>query len=112
MEKLVTKESLAKLVTDQKRGAYILGRALVAIFNNQVEDEKSQNATILHNGIGFTGADARCGSIAAKTFLKRGHLMEWQIKSWTMEKRGYPRICKYAEQLNKIANLKQQSYAK
>jgi len=105
MEKLVTKEWLANKIASNPE--VVIGRALVAIFNNQLSEEQNSNVTRFSNGIGFTQADARCGSISAKFYLKHGKLEEWQIKVWMKpNKHGLPRIVKYAEQLNKIANAK------
>lgn len=104
MENLVTKESLVRLL-DSGRRADVVGRALVAIFKiNQTADEQSSNDTRQFNGIGFSGADARSGSITAKYYIKHGRLLEWQVDRWTaLTKNGYPRLCKYAKQLNEIA---------
>jgi len=102
MKKLVTKEWLTAKIAENP--AQVIGRALVALFHNQMKEEQSNNLTRFSNGIGFTQADARCGSIAAKTYLKNGTLEEWQIKVWLKpNKKGLPRIVKYAEQLNNIA---------
>lgn len=37
-------------------------RAIVIIGNNQTADELAQEATLQHNGVGFTGTDARYGT--------------------------------------------------
>ena len=61
-----------------------------------------------HNNLrGFMPCDARQGTIGAKTFIKRGELLEFQIEHW-MEptSKGYPRICKYARQLNEVSKEK------
>lgn len=103
---LVTRESLqAMLESDNSEYVKrVVGRALVAIFNNQTESEKSDNATEESNGIGFSGADARSGTLTAKTFLKRKTLEDWQVERWTRpSKNGYSRLTKYAKQLNRIA---------
>lgn len=84
----------------------VLGRALVAIYNNQTNEEQSSGSTKLLNGVGFTGPDARLGTKAAKAFLATNTLPDWLAKIWLVEKSGYPRICKYARQLNAIANAK------
>jgi len=103
--KIVTKEWLmAKIAANPTK---VIGRALVAIFQNQTEAEKSSNVVKFQNGIGFTQADARTGSLSAKYFLKHGTLEEWQLKIWLgSNKKGQPRIVKYANQLNAIANSK------
>ena len=55
------------------------------------------------NGNGFTGCDARSGSITAKYYLKYKTLQDWQLERW-LEKN---RICRYHRQLNEIAIAKQ-----
>jgi hypothetical protein len=78
-----------------------------SIINNQEADEQRANATKDHNGIGFTGADARSGSITAKYFLKHNRLEPWQLQVWTRKnKSGIPRIAKYWSQLNQAAKKK------
>lgn len=84
----------------------VLGKALVAIYNRQTQDEQAAVATKIKNGVGFTGPDARIGTLGARHFLAHGTLPPWIVKAWLVEKKGYPRICKYANQLNQIANEK------
>ena len=102
--KIVTKESLINLL-ETKDKSHVLGRALVALFARQTRDEQKDNTTEEYNGIGFTGADGRSGSLTAKYWMKHGKLEQWQIDRWMKksEKTGLPRICKYANQLNQIA---------
>lgn len=107
MKTIVTKEWLVARIA--LNPSLVIGRALVAIFRNQTELEKANNVTRLQNGIGFTGTDGRIGAITAKYFIKHGTLLEWQIKNWLRPNRkGEPRIVKYANQLNQIANEKVQ----
>lgn len=103
----VTKEWLTtKIAQDPAR---VIGRALVAIFRNQTVEERGMNKTKFRNGVGFTGTDGRIGAITAKYYLKHGTLLEWQIANWLKpNRRGEPRIVKYANQLNQIANEKVQ----
>jgi len=107
MKKIVTKELLVQLLTT-KDPSQVIGRALVGIFQFQTEAEKSNNDVEVWNGIGFTGADGRSGSLTAKYFLKHGRLEQWQIDRWmkVSDKTQMPRICKYHKQLNVIANAK------
>jgi hypothetical protein len=102
----VTKEWLAAKVTANP--SKTIGRALLAIYErNQTFQEQSATVTKLKNGIGFSKPDARIGSIGARQFRKYGRIAEWQINIWTKpDKKGYPRICKYADQLNTIAQAK------
>jgi len=105
MNKIVTKEYLIRELGI--RPIEVIGRTLVAIFKNQTQEERSNNVTRFHNGIGFTGTDGRIGAITAKYYLKHGTLLDWQIRNWTLPNRkGTPRIVKYADQLDKIAKQK------
>jgi hypothetical protein len=125
MEKIVSKEWLVNrlyLVVDKhingptnppersivlkSDAVTVLGRALVAIYRNQTSSEQAAFSTKYKNGIGFSGPDARLGTLGAQKFLAQGTLPEWFVKAWLVEKNGYPRICKYAKQLNAIANEK------
>jgi len=83
----------------------MVGRALVALLKRQTNEEQNSNDTREENGIGFSGADARSGSLTAKSFIKyKGRLLDWQLDKWTKATRnGYPRISKYHRQLNEIA---------
>lgn len=106
---IVTRATLLNLLEDPTKRPHVIGRALVALFNNQTRDEKSSNITNHDNMIGFSGADAKSGSITAKYYLKHGTLLDWQIDQWMRDFRGYPRICKYVRQLNIAAQLKAQA---
>lgn len=102
---LVTKDLLTAWVT--KDPIRVIGKALVAIFKNQTEAEKVNNVTRLQNGIGFTQADARIGSLGAKIFIRDGILPPWQLRHWAgVNSKGELRILKYAGQLNLIAEAK------
>lgn len=110
MTKIVTKDSLLAMLNaadDAKKGQ-IIGRALVAIFKRQTAAEQSADHTQEDNGIGFAGCDAKTGSLSAKSFIKWNTLQPWVIEKWMAQSRGYPRICKYAKQLNEIALEKQE----
>jgi hypothetical protein len=106
---LVTRESLTTMIeqaNEAKRQA-IIGRALVVIFNNQTENEKTVNQTNQDNGVGFTGADARAGCLTAKFWLKHQRLEDWMVDNWTRKNaRGTMRIAKYHKQLNTAAEKK------
>lgn len=104
--KIVTPQILLSMLTtqDRQRQIKIIGRALVALFNRQTEDEKSVNDVKDANSRGFSGADAKSGSLTAKYFLKHRTLLDWQIDKWLKPTRnGMPRICKYHKQLNEVA---------
>jgi len=103
--KIVTKDFLLQRLEDESKRGYVIGRILLAIFNNQTVEEQSTNGTKFFNNIGFTKPDARIGCIGAKTFLKNGALEQWVIDIWMKpNKKGQPRIVKYARQLDCIAN--------
>jgi len=104
--KLVTKDSLQRLLDDPnpKKVEATVGRALYALLQNQTRDEQSSNETKVHNGIGFTGADAKSGSLTAKSWKKNGYLAAWQVERWLKKgDTGYSRLTKYHRQLNDIA---------
>ena len=110
---IVTKVSLMNLLHTVPTGfsdgldawqKYVIGRALVVLFKRQTADEQEAHATNQHNNIGFAGCDAKAGSFAAKSFMKRGTLLDFQYDYWMKESAtGYPRFVKYHRQLNEIA---------
>lgn len=83
-----------------------IGKALVALFHRQLEDEKKSNTARHFNTLGFSSSDARDGTITAKFFLKHERLEDWQIGNWKKEFRGKPRLAKYHRQLSEIAESK------
>ena len=90
-----------------EQNMHFIGRALVAIFNFQTEDEKRASDTREDNGIGFTGADGHSGCISAKYYLKHKRLEQWQMDRWLKtNKRGVRRISKYWRQLDAAAKAK------
>ena len=104
---IVTREWLKAYVENQPRHKVeaMVGRALVALMARQTAEEQAGNDTREDNGVGFSGADARSGTLTAKSFIKyRGKLLDWQLGKWTKAaSNGYPRISKYHRQLNEIA---------
>ena len=109
MPTIVTKESLlAMLQASRERQAKVVGRALVALFHRQTDDEQVANSTKHENDLGFQHSDAKRGTITAKCFLKHGTLQDWQVEPWLAPqgRKGYPRIVKYSRQLNEIALAK------
>lgn len=104
---IVTKELLTHMINSDKQ-VQVVGRALVVLFNNQTRTEQASNDTVTNNMIGFTGADARQGSISAKYFIKHNTLLDWQINQWTKpNSKGTPRLAKYWRQLDQAAKRKQ-----
>lgn len=81
----------------------VVGRALVAIQNRQ--DANEVGVTLNLNGRGFAKPDANVGLRCAVHFQKTGTLLPWMLEVWTKPAaNGYPRICKYSNQLNEVAN--------
>lgn len=104
MTKLVTRESLLELLAREDLRKQVIGRALVVLLKRQTDAEQKQNTTNTHNLRGFASCDARAGSIAAKTFLGRKTLLDFQVDYWMKPTtKGYPRIAKYVRQLNEAA---------
>lgn len=111
---IVTKQSMIEslnTLSDEKVIQYV-GRALVAIFRNQTDNEKVENQTNHTNDIGFSSSDAKDGCITAKYFIKHGTLLGWMLDNWTRDWRGAPRITKYHRQLNEVAMAKAARAAK
>ena len=105
----VTRESLQAMINtaSREKQVAIVGRACVALFNRQTRDEQASNDTRNWNSVGFSGADGKSGSLTAKSYLKHKTLLDWQVDRWLKpSKNGYARICKYAKQLNEIAEEK------
>ena len=109
MAAIVTKDTLRNMLNeaDSARKAAIIGRALVVLFERQTEAERMANTTNNLNSIGFASCDAKAGCLSAKYFLRHRTLLDWQVEKWMRTDRtGYPRICKYARQLNEAAEQK------
>lgn len=105
---IVTAESLKTLLeTKPEIREHVIGRALVHIFKMQTDHEKSANTTNVNNGVGFAGMDAYVGCLTAKSYIKYGKLLDWQVAKWMkLNSKGYPRICKYHRQINDAAITK------
>lgn len=89
-----------------------VGRALIAINKRQTCDEQATENTKHNNGVGFTPADARMGTSMAMFFERNGFLSTKQLAYWRRPNRkGTPRICKYAGQLLQVVQAKQQQTA-
>jgi hypothetical protein len=101
---IVTAQNLNQMLQDPVKRQHVIGRALVALFRRQTEAERQTNDTRVWNTVGFSGADARRGSLTAKYYLKHKSLLDWQVEQWMRPARnGLPRLCKYTRQLNEIA---------
>ena len=68
-------------------------KGLERIFQNQTDDEQNMEQTVMHNNIGFTGADAEIMSSVAKQ-VRRGRVMS--VKQMGLIFKKMP---KYARQL-------------
>lgn len=106
---MITKNSLYMMIVnaDAEKVQHIIGRALVALFNRQIDAEKADNTTKMTNYRGFAQNDARQGSITAKYYIKHGKLLDWQVQAWTKRNvKGTLRIQKYWRQLDEVAREK------
>ena len=106
VKQIVTRDTIATMLRNPNRKYVetVVGRALVALLQRQTRAEQDANSTQEHNGVGFSGCDGRSGTLTAKSFIKNGGLLDWQIKRWTkVASNGYPRLAKYHTQLNEIA---------
>jgi len=106
---IVSRQSLQQMLNtaDSTKLQHIVGRALVALFQRQTETEKAGNVTDRDNDVGFTGADARSGSLTAKSYIKNQKLEQWQVDKWIkVQRNGFARLTKYHKQLNEIAIVK------
>lgn len=111
LQRLVTKDWLrAKLwlgaydpAALTPNAAVVVGRALTAINARQDADERG--VALKLNGRGFAKPDANLGHRCATHYQHTGTLLPWMLLVWVQPtKNGYPRICKYVEQLNIVAN--------
>ena len=74
-----------------------LGRALLALYARQTDDEQDADSTKWHNSVGFSGFDAEILSSLARQYNERGTLSQ---KQWAICEK---RLLKYAGQLRLIA---------
>lgn len=70
------KENIQNLIRTNDRA---LIKALLKIYENQTEEEKNAEETLYHNGVGFTGVDAKILSSFAEFYLKNGFLTKKQM---------------------------------
>lgn len=103
-----TREKFVELITrEDEVGMHAVGRALVHLFKRQTEAERQVNTTAVHNMRGFTPADARLGSIAAKYYIKNKKLLDWQIAQWLKPNaKGSLRLEKYHRQIAEEVSAK------
>ena len=72
-------------------------KGLLRIFENQTSGEQEIDATVEHNGIGFTGADANILSSFAKQIADGRQMSEKQMGII------FKRMPKYAKQLEGVS---------
>lgn len=75
-------------------------RAILAIYNRQTAEEQKDSDTKVHNGIGFSGADARLGSYYARWILSGRNLSGNHLE------KARSMSLKYVRQLSEIAVAK------
>lgn len=111
MSKIITSAVLVEMI--RTRGAVVvIGRACVALYNRQTTDEQNALFTKNKNGMGFTAFDAKVGSLTAIYFQQYGTLLPWHVEYWTkITPAGYPKIARYARQLNEVAMDKMNNQA-
>lgn len=104
--KIWGKEEISNLL---KTSDTAILRGVIAIYNKQTRSEKEMNATIVDNGVGFSGGDGMIGTFhgnyIAKWGIERAYVKEKILPYWKqLNAKGKMRIEKYAGQLAKIAN--------
>lgn len=85
-----TKEKVKQHILTSETAFY---KALIRIYNNQTQDEKSVQETKHYNDMGFNGVDAKFLSSIASQYLKNGKLSPKQIAF------GRKKLVKYAGQI-------------
>lgn len=94
---MITKEQIIKLLETNDKAII---RALIVLNNRQTDEEKNDEATIVHNGRGFRPCHARMGTSMAKFYNAKQFLTSKQINYWRVpDKNGKMRIAIYAGQL-------------
>lgn len=93
------KDRIAYLRTQLATNAQWATKGLLRIYEYQTADEQMQEATTLHNNVGFTGVDGTILSSFAKQILK-GHTMSPKQMELIFKK-----MPKYANQLEQVAQL-------
>lgn len=107
MSKLVTRDSMQALV-DGPHSMHVVGRALVHLLKRQTQIEQAENTTRVHNGVGFTPADAKWGCIIAKAYIRDGKISERALAQWVRPgKKGFSKISKYWAQMNEVAQTRE-----
>ena len=76
-------------------------KGLLKIYEHQTAEEQAVGVTIVHNGVGFSGADSDVLSSFAKQVKEGRKMSKRQMKII------FTKIPKYTNQLHKIAESKQ-----
>lgn len=76
----------------------VLEKALLALWDEQTDDEKNSGITKEHNGKGFNAYDAPFLSAMVKSLKQYGHLTKGQREKTTRI------LSKYSKQLTVLAN--------
>lgn len=95
------KDRISFLKTQLSTQATWALRGLVRIYEYQTASEQSSMTTHVHNGVGFSGADAEILSSYAEQYKRKGTLTEKQLAILLKK------MPKYARQLDAIAQTKQ-----
>jgi len=106
MTKIITSAVLVEMI--RTRGpVVVIGRACAALYARQTAEEQGALFTKNRNGQGFTAFDAKVGSLTAIYWNQYKTLLPWHVTYWMkMTPAGYPKICRYARQLNEVAEAK------
>ena len=97
MDKVWTVEEIKKNIMSSRKW---VEQGVLAIYNKQTAEEKSDGEAIEDNGIGFSGAHACSGTYYAKWLLQGKHLSGKHLN------KARDLILHYTKQLTKIANHK------
>ncbi len=95
-----SKQSIIELLACNDKA---VGRAVVALWKRQTEDERQARTTKHENGRGFNQADGGPGCSDAALFAEQGWLPVTIVEFWRAPQGNTTRIGKYAGQLLEIA---------
>jgi len=95
-----TVESIREKVKTDPKWAI---KALLTIYEKQTEDERVNEQTVHNNGVGFNGIDSQIMTSFAKQLLRNKNMSERQMEII------FKVMPKYAGQLYRIAELKEQN---
>lgn len=74
-----TKAKVLALISENENN--YVGRAMLFLFNQQTQSEKSSGTTSENNGVGFNSVDSRFGSNIAKWYQEHNFLTIKQLES-------------------------------